>query len=131
VQEHPFAAAGALLAVDNKLARFNRDTKLVLREPCNRQCDSKGTRPRLFDVVRRLLIVRGFCQPVDSALNFFKPKKERMIKNRLSVPRLFLLVSEPVQTNWGPQQHSNDIDAGCLGGDLKISQITCVAAGLE
>jgi hypothetical protein len=77
------------------------------------------------------LIVILSWSSVDSALNFFKPKKERMIKNRLSVPRLFLLVSEPVQTNWGPQQHSNDIDAGCLGDDLKISQITCVAAGLE
>ena len=41
-----------------------------------------GTRPRLFDVVLRVPIARGFCQPVDSALNLFKPKKERLIENR-------------------------------------------------
>ena len=77
-----FAAASALLTADNELPRFNRDTKLLLGEPYNRQCDSKGTRPRLFDVVRRVPIARRFCQPADSALNFFKPKKERMIENR-------------------------------------------------
>ena len=82
MQEHPFAASGVLLTADNELALFNSDTKLVLGEPCNRQCDSKGTQPRLFDVVRRIPNASGFCQPAESALNFFKPKKERVIENR-------------------------------------------------
>lgn len=81
MEENARTIVSDLPSSNDQLVCFYSHAELIVKKSGNRERNPHTARTGLLDVVRRIPIARGPCQPVDGAFDFFEAKQEGVVEN--------------------------------------------------
>lgn len=97
MQEHSAIVGIILTPAHDQLLGLDRHIELLIRETGDSERDAVLRLADLFDIVRRVTVIAGFCRALDQPFKVFKTQKKRVCGKRYFIHTIQALVKATIR----------------------------------